>query len=376
MIKNLSNMKNYHQKRERCCEYIEALEEERRKINVFQRELPLCLELVTQAIEAYKKEISGTTTENLYGQSECSEHTTGKCGPVLDLFIPIKHSSTSIEEVDDKDDEEEEDDDEHESHETDIDFDDKNMKSEWLKSVQLWNQSDTLLSNKSDRSQEETETVVEVIKGNNGAASGHPSPCYEMNNGKNDDIKSPATISSGGGQKTGAEKDGGGGGGRGQRKLRRCWSQELHRRFLNALKQLGGPHVATPKQIRELMKIDGLTNDEVKSHLQKYRLHTKRPSQTVANNRNSQTQHFVVVGGIWIPQTNNSTANAVASGETTTGIYGPMVSPLPSEWPSHSNFGRTISEDRSRGYNKGMIRCSSPAMSSSTRTKTKDAKIS
>lgn len=29
-------------------EYVEALEEERRKIQVFQRELPLCLELVTQ----------------------------------------------------------------------------------------------------------------------------------------------------------------------------------------------------------------------------------------------------------------------------------------------------------------------------------------
>jgi hypothetical protein len=26
--------------------------------------------------------------------------------------------------------------------------------------------------------------------------------------------------------------------------------------------------VATPKQIRELMKVDGMTNDEVKSHLQ------------------------------------------------------------------------------------------------------------
>ncbi|ONK72535.1 uncharacterized protein A4U43_C04F20420 [Asparagus officinalis] len=26
--------------------------------------------------------------------------------------------------------------------------------------------------------------------------------------------------------------------------------------------------VGTPKQIRELMKVDGLTNDEVKSHLQ------------------------------------------------------------------------------------------------------------
>lgn len=29
-------------------EYVEALEEEQRKIQVFQRELPLCLELVTQ----------------------------------------------------------------------------------------------------------------------------------------------------------------------------------------------------------------------------------------------------------------------------------------------------------------------------------------
>lgn len=28
------------------------------------------------------------------------------------------------------------------------------------------------------------------------------------------------------------------------------------------------PAAATPKQIRELMQVDGLTNDEVKSHLQ------------------------------------------------------------------------------------------------------------
>ncbi|CAL9248668.1 unnamed protein product [Arabidopsis halleri] len=358
MIKNISTMKNYNQKRERCCELVEALEEERRKINVFQREFPLCLELVTQAIEAYKREISGTTTDNVYGQSECSEQTTGECGRVLDLFIPIKHSSTFVEEVeeevDDKDDDDD-DDDEHESHETNIDFDDKNMKSEWLKSVQLWNQPDAVVSNnRQDHSQETTEMMVELIKRNDEAAE------------KNNNIQSPATTSGGGG-----------GGRRGQRKHRRCWSQELHRRFLNALKQLGGPHVATPKQIRELMKVDGLTNDEVKSHLQKYRLHARRPSQTTPNNRNSQTQHFVVVGGIWVPQTNHSTANVVASGETTTGIYGPMVNPLSSEWPSHSNFGRTISEDRSRSCsNKGIFRCSSPAMSSSTRTKTKDAKIS
>ncbi|ESQ32911.1 hypothetical protein EUTSA_v10004475mg [Eutrema salsugineum] len=359
MIKNLSNMKNYNQKRERCSEYIEALEEERRKINVFQRELPLCLELVTQAIEAYKKEISGTTTENLYGQSECSEQTTGECGPVLDLFIPIKHSSTSTEEEEEEVDED--DDDEHEFHE-DIDFNDKNMKSEWLKSVQLWNQPDAVLSNKLERLEKETETIVEVIKGKDGGVSQQP-PCYETSNGKYGE-------GSDGEKKDQPQKDDGGGG-RGQRKQRRCWSQELHRRFLNALKQLGGPHVATPKQIRELMKIDGLTNDEVKSHLQKYRLHTRRPSQTTPNNRNSQTQHFVVVGGLWVPQAaaNHSTANAVVSAETTTGIYGPMVSPL----PCHSNFDRTISDKKS---NKGMVRCTSPAMSSSTRANTKYAKIS
>lgn len=127
------------------------------------------------------------------------------------------------------------------------------------------------------------------------------------------------------------------------RKQRRCWSPDLHRRFVDALQQLGGPQgrlelafiniikrdkwmipffcklvwlpnswhylhnqrwmnfsfffilfslfwfqilpsrigksgvlfliglfaaVATPKQIRELMQVVGLTNDEVKSHLQ------------------------------------------------------------------------------------------------------------
>ncbi|XP_023638807.1 transcription factor HHO1 isoform X2 [Capsella rubella] len=349
MIKNLSNIKNHNHKRE----YIEALEVERRKINVFQRELPLCLELVTRAIEAYKREISGTTTENLYGQSECSEQTTGECGRVLDLFIPLRHSSTSVEEVDDKDVDDDEDDHQHDSHvtETDIDFSDKNMKSDWLKSVQLWNQSDAVVSKRQECSQDNTKSQVEVLNKNGGEER------------KNNNTKLPENTRNGDH-------------GRGQRKNRRCWSQELHRRFLNALKQLGGPH-ATPKQIRELMKVDGLTNDEVKSHLQKYRLHARRPSQTTPNNRDSQTQHFVVVGGIWVPQTNHSTGNTiVASAKTTPGIYGPMVSPLPSEWPSHSSFSRMSSEDRSRCSNKGSLRCSSSAMSSSTRTKTKDAKIS
>ncbi|CAA0832778.1 myb-like transcription factor family protein [Striga hermonthica] len=70
-----------------------------------------------------------------------------------------------------------------------------------------------------------------------------------------------------------------------QRKQRRCWSPELHRLFVDALQNLGGAEVATPKQIREHMKVEGLTNDEVKSHLQKYRIHVRRFSNASPTER-------------------------------------------------------------------------------------------
>ncbi|CAF2054634.1 hypothetical protein Bca4012_097914 [Brassica carinata] len=78
------------------------------------------------------------------------------------------------------------------------------------------------------------------------------------------------------------------------RKQRRCWTPELHRRFVDALQQLGGPGVATPKQIREHMQEEGLTNDEVKSHLQKYRLHIRK------SNSNPEKQSVLVLGfNLW-----------------------------------------------------------------------------
>ncbi|KAL5198539.1 hypothetical protein ABZP36_002051 [Zizania latifolia] len=94
------------------------------------------------------------------------------------------------------------------------------------------------------------------------------------------------------------------------RKARRCWSPELHRKFVSALQQLGGPQVATPKQIREMMKVDGLTNDEVKSHLQKYRLHNARrlPSSAMVN------QQIVLMGGLWIPQEQSSSQSGSPEG--------------------------------------------------------------
>ncbi|KAI0511105.1 hypothetical protein KFK09_011727 [Dendrobium nobile] len=57
--------------------------------------------------------------------------------------------------------------------------------------------------------------------------------------------------------------------------------RNLHRRFIITLQKLGGAQVTTPKQIRELMKVDGLTIDEVKSHLQHVDQHVYVSSKEV-----------------------------------------------------------------------------------------------
>ncbi|KAK8546644.1 hypothetical protein V6N12_027420 [Hibiscus sabdariffa] len=63
---------------------------------------------------------------------------------------------------------------------------------------------------------------------------------------------------------------------------RRCWSSELHSRFVEALNMVGGIEVATPKQIRDMMQVEGLTIDQVKSHLQVPTTHKQRFSNCKA----------------------------------------------------------------------------------------------
>ncbi|KAG6490852.1 myb-related protein 1-like isoform X2 [Zingiber officinale] len=55
-------------------------------------------------------------------------------------------------------------------------------------------------------------------------------------------------------------------------KPRLKWNAELHKRFIEAVNQLGGADKATPKTIMRVMGIPGLTLYHLKSHLQKYRL--------------------------------------------------------------------------------------------------------
>lgn len=392
---------NYDEKMQRTQEYIDALEEERRKILVFQRELPLCLELVTQAIEACKQQLSSGTTVteyNFHGQSECSEQTSTD-GPVLEEFMPIKRALSS-------------DDDEQQSRKpkksnisnNGNDNDNKSnnnndkaassKKSDWLRSVQLWNQTPDP-PQKGDSPKKVS--VVEVKRNGSGGGAFHPfkkekstgANAAKLDVLKSDDKTSTLVAEASSTEETGGTSGGGGGNvgskkeekeGQSQRKSRRCWSPELHKRFLLALQQLGGAHVATPKQIRELMKVDGLTNDEVKSHLQKYRLHNRRPSPSIHSNNNPQAPQFVVVGGIWVPPPEYTpmaatTGSGEASGgANSNGIYAPIPTlPPPFQDPSASlkqqKHKQLHSDDRGSNSGGG-LHSNSQSTSSSTDTAT------
>ncbi|KAL3510854.1 hypothetical protein ACH5RR_030255 [Cinchona calisaya] len=377
-----SNGINYNEKMQKTQEYIDALQEERKKILVFQRELPLCLDLVTQAIVACKQQLStGTTTiteYNFHGQSECSEQTSTEGGPVLEEFIPIKRSALSSDE------------DEQQSHKSkksnitnngnhDKQAASSSKKSDWLRSVQLWNQTTPDPPQKEDSPKKVSVVEVKRNGSNNGAF--HPFKKEKINAPKSE-------VAKGGGDRTSipvaeasstAETGGGGGnvgsnkkeenkeGPSSQRKSRRCWAPELHKRFLLALQQLGGAHVATPKQIREIMKVDGLTNDEVKSHLQKYRLHNRRPSHSIHSNNNPPAPQFVVVGGIWVPPPEYAalavtTGSGEASGgANSNGIY----APIPTLPPPFQNRG---------SQSGGGVHSNSPSTSSSADTATTSPK--
>lgn len=56
---------------------------------------------------------------------------------------------------------------------------------------------------------------------------------------------------------------------------RLVWTPQLHKRFVDVIEHLG-IEKAVPKTIMEMMNVEGLTRENVASHLQKYRLYLKR----------------------------------------------------------------------------------------------------
>ncbi|KAL9231380.1 hypothetical protein vseg_006616 [Gypsophila vaccaria] len=69
---------------------------------------------------------------------------------------------------------------------------------------------------------------------------------------------------------------------------RLVWTPELHKRFVDVIEHLG-INKAVPKTIMEMMNVEGLTRENVASHLQKYRIYLKRV-EGLANEANSATR--------------------------------------------------------------------------------------
>ncbi|CAL9132158.1 unnamed protein product [Musa acuminata var. zebrina] len=344
-----------------CGDYVRALEEERKKIQVFQRELPLCLQIVTHAIDSARRQMNGHATMS-------------EDGPILEEFIPLKPSSSSSEDrsVDGA------------AKKSGLAATRADEKPDWLRSVQLWNQEADAFG------KVEPPTKPIAVNARRIGGAFHP---FEREKHVAAPIPASSSTTSGkggvGGSGVGGEEKEKEGQSQPHRKARRCWSPELHQRFLHALKQLGGSHVATPKQIRELMKVDGLTNDEVKSHLQKYRLHNRRPSTAVhsssSNTTNPPIPQFVVVSGIWVPPPDYTVAAPPADAPCTpaVGVFAPAASlpsdsrvrPQQSKQSDRSPTGPQLekggrSEESNSSGNAAAFNSLSPAASSSSQTTT------
>ncbi|XP_075478261.1 myb family transcription factor EFM-like isoform X3 [Primulina tabacum] len=273
------DFKSFMQPTQKLEEFLARLEEERLKIDAFKRELPLCMQLLNNAMETSRQQL----------QSQRSMNEGGR--PVLEEFIPLKNTSSEI---------------------TTDQNNSSSDKANWMTSAQLWNQeSQTRTPSPKENNdhmkialngkQRKEEMEFDATK--NSSESNSRRENVNNSGAEKDQVHGAANTTS-----------------QAQRKARRCWSPDLHRRFVTALQMLGGSQsVATPKQIRELMKVDGLTNDEVKSHLQKYRLHTRRPSPN--SQTTPATPQVVVLGGIWVPP-EYAAAAAAHGGAQASALYG------------------------------------------------------
>ncbi|XP_022143004.1 myb family transcription factor EFM [Momordica charantia] len=346
----------HHYNQNQLEDLLSRLEGERLKIDAFKRELPLCMQLLTNALETSRQQLQGCRANN-------NNNNQSGTKPILEEFIPIKQSTS-------------------EGSETISNISDK---ANWMTSAQLWSQATTTttpndetkpnLSSSKEANKNNSEEVGFDLgnfeaklhrnnNNNNGIIGGAFLPfskdrnlcntqnsttiattaqlpdlalaaagCgdQEINECVNSDHHQPENnnlLAAGEGQTTSnnistpaANNNNNNSTNQTHRKARRCWSPDLHRRFVNALQMLGGSQVATPKQIRELMKVDGLTNDEVKSHLQKYRLHTRRPSPS-PQAAGAPAPQLVVLGGIWVPPEYATAAAAAAHGGAPA-LYGP-----------------------------------------------------
>lgn len=226
-------------------EFLARLEEERVKIDAFKRELPLCMQLLTNAMEASRQQLQSHRENNHIGHR-----------PVLEEFIPLKNNNASVELGTEK----------IVANNTSTIVDNK---ANWMTSAQLWSPpsdhqetkqqttsnkendhhhmafsvgpklaldnnnsscpSSTTLALASSNKQNINETLIQVEDHNNKNLE-----VVNINNLQQDaqGIGGGTNNTSTSSQQQQQQQP--------HRKARRCWSPDLHRRFVNALQMLGG----------------------------------------------------------------------------------------------------------------------------------------
>lgn len=88
---------------------------------------------------------------------------------------------------------------------------------------------------------------------------------------------------------------------------RLVWTPQLHKRFVDVVAHLGLKN-AVPKTIMQLMNVEGLTRENVASHLQKYRLYVKR-MQGLSNDGPSPSDHLFASTPVPLKSFNDSSSN-------------------------------------------------------------------
>ncbi|CAN0864252.1 Transcription factor HHO5 [Linum grandiflorum] len=199
-LKEVSKLKDVNQKLSKLDDLVNRLEDERRKIDGFRRELPLCFLLLTDAVLKLKEEA-----------------------------LEVKRNCCGEEDEEGK----------------------KEKKKSWMESVQLWKNGDSTTTCKSEqkqrseeednrstcenpikkgsstvRKEEEKEVVSQATELSLMTPFAAPEQVKVHHSNHSISVKPRLGL---GHQQY-------------NKKQRRCWAPELHRLFVDVLAELGGPH--------------------------------------------------------------------------------------------------------------------------------------
>lgn len=119
---------------------------------------------------------------------------------------------------------------------------------------------------------------------------------------------------------------------------RLVWTPQLHKRFVDVVEHLGIKN-AVPKTIMQMMNVEGLTRENVASHLQKYRLYKKRMEGFSGDGPTSSEQLF---DSSMHENSGGGDTNGTGTGHVGMPMHMPYVAPvMPMHMPmfGHGHMG-------------------------------------